>query len=183
MANYSTHITSYSTGLRRMLLLSFLFLSIVPLKLNAQKIDAKYQSVFIFGVSRQIQWSDADGTFDIAVIGENKNLVKELIKLSGSKKINDKKVVIKEFTNSSSLSSNHEIVFVSSKKLLASVLKDKGNNTLVLTAFDGAIGLGSHLNFYLDGNKVAFDLNKREITSSTNLKVNESLVKLASKTI
>lgn len=163
-----------------LLIFAFILLSgaILPSETKAQKIDPKFQSVFIYGISRQVEWSGKNINFRIAVVGKNSTLIKELLKLAGAKKINNLSVQVEEIPSVTG-SFTQEIVFVSSKNLLDGVLSRKGKNTLVMTAFSGGLEQGSHINFYLEGNKIAFDLNKTAI-NTTSLKINEALEKLAS---
>jgi len=151
----------------------------LPTDTKAQRIDPKFQSVFIYGISRQVDWSDSNSNFRIAVVGKNSSLIKELKKLAGTKKIDNRSVKIEEIPAAAG-ALPQDIVFVSSKNLLGKVLSGKSKNTMVLTAFSNGLELGSHINFYLDGNKVAFDFNKTGL-NSTNLTVNDGLLKLASK--
>lgn len=148
---------------------------------KAQTIDPKFQAIFIYGIARKVEWSSGADKFRIAIVGNKKALVDELKKLASTKKINDKVVVI-EALKSVSGALNEDIVFVagSSKSLLQKCLSNVGKNTLVMTEFVGAIDKGSHLNFITKGNKIAFELKKTAINSSTNLTVNDELVKLAS---
>lgn len=43
---------------------------ILPTESKAQNIDPKFQSVFIYGISRQVEWSGKQTNFRIAVVGE-----------------------------------------------------------------------------------------------------------------
>jgi len=147
---------------------------------KAQTIDPKFQAIFIYGISRKVEWSSNNDKFRIAVVGNNKALVDELKKLAATKQINDKAVVI-EVLKSVTGSLNQDIVFMvgSNKNQLQSCLSSASKNTLVMTEFAGAIDKGSYLNFITKGNKIAFELNKTAI-GGTSLRVKDELVKLAS---
>ena len=72
------------------------------------------------------------------------------------------------------------IVFISSKNenKLESTLSSVEGNTLVITSFPGGIEAGSHINFTLRDNRIAFSLNKAAL-EKTQLKISSDLEKLA----
>lgn len=160
------------------------FFSVVAILLalssEGQSINPKFQAVFINGVSRNIVWSSQESNFKIAVIGSNKLLAQELKKLASTRKINNKTVQVVELPASTS-SFNHDIVFVSEKdkRYVGGLLNKISPNTVLMTAFNNALSEGSHLNFFMNGNKISFELNKTAL-SKTNIKIKDELTKLAS---
>lgn len=149
-------------------------------KATGQTLDPKFQSVFIYGVARKIEWKSTGSTFKIAVVGSDKLLVSELKKLAASKTLNDKQVVVEEVSSGSG-TFNQDIVFMagSDKALLKQLLSKASPTTLVMSAYPSGLADGSHLNFILDGNKITFELNKSGI-SNTSLKISDDLIGLAS---
>lgn len=147
---------------------------------KAQEISPRFQSVFIFGVSKSINWSSNNAQFKIALVGNDKKLLAELKSLASSKQMNGKQVQIQSYT-SLPASFAHDIVFVSgsSASILREVLSKSGKNTMVMTAYGNALSDGSHLNFFMNGNKISFELNKTGLENKTNLRVTDTLVKLA----
>ncbi|MEO1253890.1 MAG: YfiR family protein [Bacteroidota bacterium] len=161
------------------LLFTMLLSSIAVL---SQSIDPKFQAVFINGVARKVTWSSSKPTFTILVVGNDKSLVGELEKLASAKQINGKSVSVSTVEVISG-KLDQDIVFVSKKgkEQIENVLSAVSTHTMVMSAYDGALDKGSHLNFFLKGNKISFNLNKTEI-EKTNLRVTDELVKLASST-
>lgn len=146
----------------------------------AQNIDPKFQAVFINGVARKIEWSSADPKFKIGVIGSNKPLVNELRKLASSRLMDNKSVEVEEL-KSASQRLNQDIIFMvgKNKSQLDQLLGNASKNSLVVTAYNGGLEDGSHLNFILKGNKISFELNKSAL-QNTNLIMTDDLIKLAS---
>ncbi len=145
----------------------------------AQSINPKYQSVFIYGITRKIQWtSDAD-KFRIGVVGRNKGLLTELNDLS-PRKVGLRTIEVEEIDGLGNLS--HDIIFISgrSKSELDTYLSSVSSNTLVMTEFDGAIEAGAHINFIMNGDKIAFELNETAL-NSTSLRVSNDLIRLAAR--
>ena len=145
----------------------------------AQTIEPKFQSVFILGIARKVDWTSGSGNFRIGVVGKNSALIKELTNLATSKKLNDRTIKVEKLSSISEVGSQ-DIIFLakSNSGQLKTLLSKVGTNTLVMTAHSKAISDGSHLNFLMKGNKVCFELNKTAL-EKTNLKFSEALVKLA----
>lgn len=160
-------------------ILSFLLL-FCTIDSYAQSIDPKFQSVFIYGIARKVEWTNNANVFRIGIVGKNKSLLNELKKLASTKKINDKPVQIEELSTSTS-KFNQDIIFMagSSKSQLGAILANASKGTLIMTAYIGALNNDSHVNFILKGNKISFELNKSKI-NGTNLKISDGLVQLAS---
>ncbi len=148
-------------------------------KSMAQTIEPKFQSVFILGIARKVNWTSGSGNFRIGVIGKNNALIKELTNIASSKKLNDRTIKVEQL-GSVSEANSQDIIFLakSNSGQLKTLLNKVGTNTLVMTAYPKAISGGSHLNFLMKGNKVCFELNKTAL-EKTNLKFSDALTKLA----
>ena len=164
------------------LYLAFTFTSVHPV-LNAgtnnvsQQIDPKYQSVLIFGIAKKIDWT-LNESFNIGLLGNKGSLHTQLESIAEKQKIYGKPINV----NKISMDRAHEmnIVFISSKNenKLESTLSSVEGNTLVITSFPGGIEAGSHINFTLRDNRIAFSLNKAAL-EKTQLKISSDLEKLA----
>jgi hypothetical protein len=147
---------------------------------SSQTFDPRFQSVFIYGIAQKVDWASSGGVFRIAIIGENPALIEALKKLAETKKIDNRDIKI-EVLKTANGALSQDIVFLTeaSKSQISTCVSNASKNTLVITEFNGAIEKGSHLNFISKGNKIAFELNRTAI-NSTNLKVKEDLISLAS---
>lgn len=152
----------------------------LPSILHGQSLDPKFQAVFIYGVSRKIEWTGSGSTFKIAVVGGSKTLVSELKKLAMAKTLNNKSVVVSPLSKVPT-DQSYDIVFVAANDqgLLTQALQKAGSGTLVASAYPSGLTDGSHLNFILKGNKITFELNKTAI-GNTSLKISDELIALAS---
>ncbi|MEO9871852.1 YfiR family protein [Ekhidna sp.] len=146
----------------------------------AQSINPKFQAVFINGVARKFVWSSANSDFNILIVGNDKPLENELKKLAADRRINGKSVKVKMVSEISG-SLIEDIVFVSKKgkDKLGSVINSASDDSIIMSAFDGALNSGSHVNFFLSGNKISFNLNQTAV-NKTKVGVTEDLIKLAS---
>ena len=180
--NHSKTAMRYSNRLSRWILLVMLTGVFPGISISslAQKSKPQIQSIFIYGVARQIDWKSNSEELKIGVISNKKELVTELKNLSITRKINGKTIKVEVLSSSDNVL-DHDIVLITSdsKDQLQNCLTNASLNTLVMTEFPGAVKRGSHLNFISVGSKIAFELNKTAI-SKTNLNVSSALAQLAS---
>ena len=146
----------------------------------AQNIDPKFQAVFINGVARKISWSSTKSNFNIVIVGNNKPLENELKNLSSARQINNKSVKITTISEvTQALTQDIIFVTIKAKSQLSKAIELAGPDSMIMTAYDGGISAGSHINFFLSGNKISFDLNKSALDKK-NIGTTEDLIKLAS---
>lgn len=165
--------------IRRLFILSligFLFL-------NADNYDtnAKIKAIYIFNFANYIEWPKEyrDETFVIGVIGDTP-LMKELERMSSSKKIFNQSIVVKQFESASNISKCH-ILYVphDCTDPITGVLGSINDySTLLVTDKPGLALQGSAINFVVRQNRVKFELNEKNAVKH-NLKVSNSLEALA----
>lgn len=150
----------------------------------AQTIDtnAKIKAMFIYSFTRYVEWpSDyKQGNFVIGVMGSG-SLVSELDKMANSgKRAGSQAIEVKSFATSSAISRCHMLIVPSDfKGNLAEVLaKIKGQSTLIITEKAGMAKSGAAINFVVQNNKQAFELNKSN-AEKYDLKVSSNLLTLA----
>ena len=146
---------------------------------NAQV--SKLQPFFIYNFIKQIEWpaSSSTGDFVIGVVGQSE-ITGELIKLSKTKKVNERRIIVKNFSSVSDIS-NCQILFVPANhnsSLQKAIEKLGGASTLVITEAEGAISQGSAINFVIRESRQRFQVSK-ENASKKGVKISSYLIKLA----
>lgn len=177
-----TSFYMYKHKLKKEVILGILLALFIypPLSSEAQTIDPKFQSVFIYGIARKVQWSGDSDNFTIGLIGKGGSLLRELENLTTSKTIYGKPVKIEQLSNATGeLKMNIVFVAGGNTALLKSALSNASMNTLVMSASPDGLANGSYLNFVQKGNKITFELNETEI-KKTNLRIATDLIRLAS---
>ena len=153
-----------------------------PAKRRNISVDAEYKnkSFFIFNFTRYIEWPIKTlEDFTIGVIG-NSPITEKLRNDVADKKVNNRKIKVKEFSSSKGIEECH-IVFISAanmSQLSASASKAIKSSILVITESDGALEYGSHINFMVNGDDIVFSLNKNAMNKA-KLKVSPALLNLA----
>lgn len=144
---------------------------------NAQV--SKLQPFFIYNFIKQIEWPSSTGDFVIGVVGQSE-ITAELVKLSKTKKVNDRKIVVKHFSSVSDISACH-ILFVPAShtsSLQKAIEKLGSSSTLVITEAEGAISQGAAINFVIRESRQRFQVSK-ENASKKGVKISSYLIKLA----
>jgi hypothetical protein len=147
----------------------------------AQAQNYQLHSVFIYSFTKYIQWPPerSTGDFVIGVMGDSPIIV-NLEKMAESRKAGTRDIVIKKLTNLGEVSSCH-ILFVpnTQKGMIAEAnQKSKAYSTLVVTETDGALAMGSSINFIVREGKLGFELSQSAM-SERNLKPSNELTRLA----
>jgi hypothetical protein len=146
---------------------------------NAQ--IAKLQPFFIYNFIKQIEWpaSSSNGDFVIGFLG-NSEIIPELIKLSKTKKVNERNIVVKTYRSVSEISNCH-ILFIPANQnpSIAKALEKLGSSpTLLITETEGALALGSAINFVIRDSRQKFQVSK-DNAAKRGLRISNYLIKLA----
>lgn len=149
--------------------------------LKAQEMDYRFQTVFIYNFTKYLQWSQTgnDAEFVIGVVGESP-IKQELLKMAASRKVGEKRIVIKSFANAGDIKPCH-IVYLpdnASNQLVPVMTKAQAINALVVTETPGLGVKGSNINFIKDSGNWKFELN-RTTTKAAGIKISAQLEKLA----
>lgn len=165
----------------------FVFIFSFYINSNAQQLDKKIVSLYVFNFTKHILWPNfSSPQFIIGVVG-SQNDVQELIRLASSRKVNDKQVVVKPISQSNVTESKEcQILLIKEEnsQLLSkylSVLSD--TPILIVTEKKGLIKKGASVTLFLDEDddfKTKFQLNKTKIEQN-GLKVSAELVALSAK--
>lgn len=126
--------------------------------------NMKMQSVFLYNFSRLVSWPSSyqNGDFVIGVLG-NSPILSELNDMAASKKVGGQNIVIRKFNNPQEIDKCH-IVYIptsQSRKVqeVASHLKSKKLNSLIVSDQNGATKNGAVINFVLEDNRQRFELS------------------------
>lgn len=156
------------------------------LLLNAQAADiSKYrlETAFIYQFTNFIEWPDAaDGAgkdFVISILGESP-LQPELADLAANRTVHGRRVVLEVARSLDALKTSHILVVgPDQESQLAAVLKKfKGSATLVVTDADGLGEKGAMINFFVQGDKLRFEINRKAVQHQ-KFKVGSQLLNLA----
>lgn len=163
-----------------LLLISILIYSIQS---YAQTDLSRAQSMFIYNFSRLIEWpaSQKTGPFVIGVIGSS-SIVSELKTYTTGKSVGSQPIMIKTFKSVAELSACHILYlpFSETKQLQNIIPQLASKNTLIITEKNGAIELGSAINFVVIGDKLKFELCANNATKY-DIKVSSKLNEMAYK--
>jgi hypothetical protein len=150
-------------------------------KIQAQDVDYKAYSLFVYNFMKYTEWSGeaAQGDFVIGVIGDSP-IIKELNTLASSKKLKGRTIVVKKFSTAAECSNCHLLYVASSKSSMMKTLKEtlKGKQVLIVGEREGLANKGAGISFVtLDDDTLKFDINKKQIEQQ-GLKVASQLIQL-----
>jgi hypothetical protein len=180
----SYHFQTYNNWLVRLALLAVLVFCII-LKMNAQEIDYRTQSLFIYKFTRYITWPQdkANGDFRIGVFG-NSPILHELDLMASLKKAaNEADIVVKEISAEDDLSS-YNIIYVPSSRSrqIGEIIElTKGKPVLIVAEREGMAGKGATISFLVMENEVLrFEINMSNMEEQ-HLQISDELLKLGFK--
>ncbi|NUM50228.1 MAG: YfiR family protein [Flavobacteriales bacterium] len=165
------------------LLVFFILLFSFSKETNAQEVNYKSYSLFVYNFIKYIDWPDLnpEEDFKIAVIGDSP-VLKELQYLSQNKRIRGKRMVVKQYADAESISDCNLIYICSHKSSSIKILKEKYKNkpVLLIGEREGLAKKGAALSFVtLENDALHFDVNKK-VLENHNLKIANSLLALGS---
>lgn len=143
--------------------------------------NAKIKAMFIYNFTKYIEWPQnyKQGNFVIGVLG-NSSIFIELSNMASAKKAGTQSFEIKNFTSPASVSKCHMLIVASdiTTGFSDALSKIKNNSTLIITEKAGLAKQGAAINFVVQNNKQAFELNKAN-AEKYDLKVSSNLLALA----
>jgi hypothetical protein len=148
--------------------------------------EYQIKAAFLFNFAKFVEWpktafAAATSPIVIGILGENP-FHDDLARVIRNKTIDDHPLVIKEFPSLAEAANCH-ILFISSseKKRLPEILAAlKGASVLTVGEMDRFAEAGGMINFFLEGTKIRFQINKDAATSA-GLKISSKLMSLASR--
>ena len=164
------------TSMKKLLLT--LILSMGCLMASAQM--AQFQALYVYNFAKNIGWPAADANKDlvVTVIGDN-DLAAELGKLSASKKIGARTVVVKESATTSGIQKSDIIIIGESKagQIASLMTAQEGNHNLIVSGKKGQCANGACISFLSEGGKLKFEISNKNI-SKRGLQVAQKLLQL-----
>jgi hypothetical protein len=161
-------------------MIAFLNVGILPAQYNADVMKA----VYIEKITRFIDWpaagSEKDSTVFVIGVYEDSKFYSALDDVFKGKKIKDKKVFVNKITTPNQLNSC-DICYFSGKDIseLKKFVKEANNNgVLTISEYNGFGEAGIHINFYLEDDKLKFEINK-ESTDQGKFRISSLLLKSA----
>ncbi len=158
--------------------LTILIMLCLTLSLSGQQ--SMFKALFMFNFAKYIEWPNLSNQneFVIGVYG-NDDIISELKKLAGSKKINNKTIVVKSVKSPSEVS-NAQLFFIPESKSgniseVTSFFSSK--STLIVSEKKGACAQGTAINYTLQDGKLKYEICRKNIESH-NLKVDQKLISL-----
>ena len=150
---------------------------------QAQQVDYKFHTVFIYNFTKYIKWPDTSvgNEFVIAVYG-NSEITGHLQKMAATKSVNGKPIVVKVFNSSAEVAECHMLFLPESKSKELSALRTKlaTKPTLIISEKDGLGKEGSDINFIVNNGRWNFEINQAS-ADMHQLKISGELTKFAHK--
>jgi hypothetical protein len=142
--------------------------------------NEKFKALFMYNFTKYIEWPQQarQGDFVIGVLG-NSPIVNELEIIATKQKIGTQNIVIKTYS-SVDMIDNCQILYLppSKSKQLSSVLtKIGGKAILIITDNPGLALQGAAINYVSDGDKIKYEINRKNIDKS-GLSVSSALLSL-----
>lgn len=138
------------------------------------------QALYIYNFARNTSWPAEDINKDLVItVFGSKPLASELKKMSDTKNIGRRKVVVKEARNVSEVTSS-DIVFVATSKSshMAELLSSmQGEKTLYICGKSGMCSNGASIAFTMAGSKLTFQISNNNI-KNVGLAVSQRLLQL-----
>jgi hypothetical protein len=165
-------------------LILMLYISISISPANAQKkIYGEYEvkAAFIYNFLKFIEWPEgsfSDGTINLCILGDDP-FGTVINPVEGDFK-KDKKIVIKRYNKPTGIEGCH-VLFIcrSEKRHLSEILNSiKGMKVLTISDTEGFAKQGVVINFYIEEDKVRFEINK-DAADKAGLKISSRLLNLA----
>lgn len=164
---------------KKKMIITMLFLFFIS-SIGAYAQSEKFKALFLYNFIKNIEWPQTykQGDLVIGVLGNNP-IVKELETITGSQKAGNQSMKVKVFANAEEVVSCHVIYIPSNKSGSVSqvLAKTSGTPTLIVSDGRGSIQQGAAINFFLDGDKLKFEISKSHIEQK-GLKVSASLLNL-----
>ncbi len=145
---------------------------------------SKFKALYIYNISRYVQWpqSFSSAEFTIGIVGDDKELYSTLDAVCAQKTIGGKKIAIKKIDTNADAGNCHVIYFLSGKESLISSYAATAQHSLIITETSGSIDKGSGINFYIESNKLMFELKSSNILAQ-GLSISNELKSLAAKNL
>jgi hypothetical protein len=149
--------------------------------INGNDLEYRVKAAFLFNFSKFIQWPDApmDAPFVIGIVGVDP-FGEVLDRTVLNKTVNGRRLIVRRYSSVREIQPC-QVLFVSAseRKRFGPILQSvEGAGTLTVSEIESFAADGGMINFFLDENKVRFEINPEAITRA-GLHVNAQLLKLS----
>lgn len=150
---------------------------------QAQQVDYKYHTVFMYNFTKYVKWPEASmgDEFVIGVLGRSA-ITEHLEKMAVSKAVNGKKIMVKTFKTTEEVDGCQMLFVPEPKSNQLSALRQilAKQPTLIISEKSGLAEQGSMINFIIHNGRWNFELNQAAADLHM-LKVSSELSKFAHK--
>lgn len=150
---------------------------------NAQQVDYKYHTVFMYNFTKYIKWPDASigNEFVIGVLGSSP-ITDHLQKMARSKTVNGKPIVIRTYEQPAGIADCQMLFLPQGRSSELQKLRQQLGQqpVLIISEKEGLGKQGSHVNFVVNNGRWNFELNEAS-TKIHQLKISGELAKFAHK--
>ena len=161
----------------RELIKALALLCLLAVSAVAQNEEQKVKSLFVYNFTRYIEWPQTDGTFQIGVLGSDKDLLEAFKIMASRKSTSTMQIIVKEFSDPSE-AAGCNLVYIPENNSRSLKSVSGLAKTLVVTEKAGMAKSGSDINFVQQNGKIRFEMNKASLEKS-QLKVSSQLMSLA----
>lgn len=141
---------------------------------------AKLKTVFIYNFTKYIDWPESlsQGDFQIAIIGSSP-LTHELKVLAKTRKVGSQTMKVTQYKSAQEAVGAHMIIISpgQSRQLASVISATNRQSTLIITEGNGLVKRGSCISMVVQGNKLSYEISKRNI-ESRSLMVSNHLLNL-----
>lgn len=152
--------------MKRIFLLS-LFVFIAAVASKAQM--AQFKALYLYNFAKNVGWPEGDNgnDFVITVIGDNE-LAGKLDELAKTKKVGNRKVVVRQAATVSSADASQIFYLGESKSAQISALVSTfgTNKALIVSGKQGHCNSGAAISFVPDGGKLNYEVCQRNVKKS-----------------
>ncbi|MDB5121763.1 MAG: putative transrane protein [Sphingobacteriales bacterium] len=139
------------------------------------------KAAFLYRFADYIDWKseESEEVFNIAILGES-IILNPLMQISNDKRIRNKKIRVKQYSNIDDIEPC-QMIFVSMSykhPLEPLITKFSPQSTLIVSERIEDFNQGSHINFLISENKLKFEVNLKT-ASDSGLKISSQLLQHA----
>lgn len=152
-----------------------------PAATHAQDIDYSFHAKYLYHFTKYIDWpaNKKQGDFVIALIGQSpaNKAIKDFFV---NKKVGNQNIVVKDVSPSADLSQVHIIYLTagSTSQMQTIIPKAHAGKALLVCEKAGAARKGGDISFFIEDEKLKFEINKSAIENK-GLKIAGELLRLA----
>ncbi len=160
---------------KRLIVVAMIFIS---LSISGQQ--SMFKALFMFNFAKYIEWPNQSNQeeFIIGILG-NDEIIPELNKLAGARKINNRTIVVKSVKDIKDASDANIFYIPPSKSSTIDEAKNYFSNkpTLIICENSNACNKGAGINYTLQGGKMQYEISRHNIISH-KLNVDQKLIAL-----